>query len=165
MDSGATVMFSVTGIPVITKYWALKHGHAKSTNFSSTIIPDVFGGFGPLQINCLALRNKFMTNDAVTVKKHHQHCLDVSDLPHFLQMWRGLAISTHRTTIYLLGCKGKPRFCLLLQTSSRLVIHNSFKHKNTNHFLCLPGSNLGANLVEIHQKCKSSLQIYWRFSY
>jgi hypothetical protein len=67
------------------------HGHAEFTSFSSNIIRDIFDGFAALQINCLALRNKFMTNDAVTVKKHHQHCLDVSVLPHFLQMWRGLA--------------------------------------------------------------------------
>ena len=87
---GATLMFSVIETFVITEYWTLMHCHAKSTNFSSTIIPDGFGGLAPLWINCLALRNKFMAYNAVTVKKkNYLHCLDVSDLPHFLQMWRG----------------------------------------------------------------------------
>jgi hypothetical protein len=43
-------------------------------------------------LNRLAWRNKFLKNNAFTVKKDHQHALDLSpDLPCFLSVWRGCA--------------------------------------------------------------------------
>jgi hypothetical protein len=42
--------------------------------------------------NHLAWRNKFLMNNAVTVKRDHQHDPDAwPDLPHFLLAWRGQA--------------------------------------------------------------------------
>lgn len=84
------------------------HCHAESTNFSSTIIPDVSGGLAPLWINCLALRNKFMTYNAVAVyiyilKKNYIALMFLTCLT-FFGCGGGMALPNDRTTAYLLGC-------------------------------------------------------------
>lgn len=42
-----------------------------------------------LLVNHVASRSKFLTNNAITVKKDNHHALDVvNELPYFLQIWR-----------------------------------------------------------------------------
>lgn len=164
---GATVMFLVSGTFVITKYWMLMHCHAESTNISLTIIPDVFFGLAPLWINCLALGNKFMTYNTVTVKKTSptlSRCFWPASLSwdvegEWLFQLTGLLLIcwTTRENLGFVTCY-KPWV-------EGLVIHNSSRHKNTNHCSCSSVGNLGTNLVEIHQICKSSLQINLHFPY
>jgi hypothetical protein len=63
--------------------------------------------WGVILVNLLAWGNKFVINYALTVKKDHQHALNVCpDLPSFLHMWtgwafvlRGLLFSSYIVTV------------------------------------------------------------------
>jgi hypothetical protein len=60
-------------------------------------------------VNHLAWGNKFLMRSAITVKKYHQHALDVRPaLPHFLVMWRGWVLSLRGLLFGLLNIIANP---------------------------------------------------------
>lgn len=64
--------------------------------------------------DCLTWRNKFLTNNAHIVWKHHQNALELPNLFRLFRAWRGWAFFIQRTAVYFLSCKSKPTIHLLL---------------------------------------------------
>jgi hypothetical protein len=70
------------------------HCHGESTSYGSTISLDIFSRLSPsdlpvvMLINYLAWRNKFLMNNALTVRKDQRTFDVLPDLPHFLHAWR-----------------------------------------------------------------------------
>jgi hypothetical protein len=66
-------------------------------------------------INRLAWRNKFLMNDALTVKKDHQHALGVQLKLALLSLAvESMGFSTEKSDIWFLVCNSTPSSCVLL---------------------------------------------------
>jgi hypothetical protein len=66
-------------------------------------------------VNRLAWRNKFLMNDALTVKKDHQHALGVQLKLALLSLAvESMGFSTEKSAIWFLVCNSKPSSRVLL---------------------------------------------------